>query len=96
LIESAFVLSDAAQDEFNREGAILKGLHKQTEEPDYEKTERKRIQRRQQRLLANPNGVREDFWRGSEKTDLDVLKQELIQKKIDLQTKQQQERKEHN
>lgn len=45
--------------------------------------------------MSNPNKVREDFWRGSEKTDIDRLKQELIHRKVDLQTKQWMERKEH-
>lgn len=88
-------MQDQDQIDFHQESAIMKGIHKLEEEIDYDKAHRKQVQLRAQRLMSNPNGLRESFWRGSEKTEIDLLKQELITRKVDLQTKQWMERKEH-
>lgn len=96
IIERSRYISDQDQIDFHKESAICKGIHKQEIEIDYEKAHRLEVQKRRQRLLSNPNKVREDLWRGNEKDDIDRLKQELIFRKVDLQTKQWMERKEHN
>lgn len=65
-------------------GDLQKGLQpKVVIQEDFEQRKQKARDNRKAKLMANPNQLRQDFWR-NERSDFDVLKRELIDQKAQI------------